>query len=105
MSIISSTMDVFLAAAAAIRFPLSIWHRKADDQVDLELIADCAAYMEEIRQKTARHLATSIPDEEWLAVIKARAQARVDHGAMRDASHEEVRYEPVPWEIVEHASA
>jgi hypothetical protein len=62
-----------------------------------------ATYAAAAETEVSTHLASAVPDDEWLAVIKAKAQARTRPAGAAVARPRETGFAPVPWEVVESA--
>jgi len=78
--------------------------RAADAAADAALSHFYQSYVRTIQQESARSAALDLPDDEWLAAIRARAESRLRPGPQQQAFVGHPVYRPATWEIVEPAS-
>lgn len=101
-----STTETIIAAGVAVLIVVAVicwvrWHRSTDPEANLRVFY--ASYMAAVRGQADANIRDSIPDDEWLTVIKARVDARLRKDEPPAPDVEETWYPPVPWEIVEAA--
>jgi hypothetical protein len=74
------------------------------DAVDAALRQSYENYLRTIRSEAAARAEQSMPDDEWLAAIKARAESRLGRDVQFTAISGQPSYRTPSWDVVESAS-
>lgn len=101
-TIVVILVAVLISAAMAVSVVVVRGRSRRRMSVDDAMRQLYASYQASIGERADRVLSTSLPDDEWLAAIKAQAEFRARLRDLPDTEQDAaVTFRAVRWEVVE----